>query len=737
MTDAIRDGDRALPLRRRRVRGPPARASRRAGRCARSPSGSGPRSRGSPGDVGPLVTVSVGRRRSTRTTRRRRTTSSRPPTGRCTSPSRRPRSRPPDGRPDPRPVPRGARPDDAPPARAARAARAAARDRRARRGPRRREARLPVPARGRRRTAARSSSCRVGTRDVRRRYDGYRLPHGTGVGWQVVRIGPADRRRRLRRLPEPGAPDLDAADVRRGVRGAADLRRRGAGHDRARVRRRAAGRSASARSRRSSRFAQLASIALDNARLFERAQTEVRQRAHAALHDMLTGLPNRTAPAEPAGRARWTPAAPASDGTGAGGPRVALILLDLDRFKVVNESLGHAAGDLLLAEVGAPARRRPPGSTDTVARLGGDEFGVLLGPVRSVREAERVAARIERRRRRAVRPRRPGGHRQRQPRPGGRPGRRRRTPATCSRRRRSPSTGPSSTRSASSSCSTPRCAPRRSTGRPSSTTSGGPSSATSCALHYQPLVDLGTGTVVGLEALAPLAAPDPRPRPAAVVHPARRGDRADPADRAVGPRDGVPPGPRLAARATRRRRPLVMSVNLSARQFAQPDLVDRRRGDDPPIDRARRRPPSSSRSPRACVDGPVRGSRRAAAAAPRRSGVRLVLDDFGTGYSSLSYLRRLPLDTIKIDRSFVIRASTSRPRPTCRSSRRSISLAHGLGIDVVAEGIETAAQLAALRELGCDRGQGYVFARPLPPDASRRCSPSGDAAADLEVAPAA
>ena len=192
---------------------------------------------------------------------------------------------------------------------------------------------------------------------------------------------------------------------------------------------------------------------------------------------MLTGLPNRTALLNRMTEHLDAPAA--SDGK-AQRSRVALILLDLDRFKVVNESLGHAAGDLLLAEV-AHRLVSTARSTDVVARLGSDEFGVLLGPVRSVREAERVAARITAAVARAVRPRRPGGHRRRQPRPGGRPGRRRRTPATCSRRRRSPSTGPSSTRSASSSCSTPRCAPRRWTGRPSSTTSGAPSSAPSCA----------------------------------------------------------------------------------------------------------------------------------------------------------------------------------------------------------------------------------------------------------------
>jgi len=117
-------------------------------------------------------------------------------------------------------------------------------------------------------------------------------------------------------------------------------------------------------------------------------------------------------------------------------------------------------------------------------------------------------------------------------------------------------------------------------------------------------------------------------------------------------------------------------------------------------------------------------------------GVQLVLDDFGTGYSSLSYLRRLPLDTIKIDRSFVSGlGSDAADLPIIQAV---ISLAHGLGIDVVAEGIETAAQLAYLRDLACDRGQGFAFSRPLPPDdLEAMLLGSGDGPLVLEVKPVA
>jgi EAL domain-containing protein (putative c-di-GMP-specific phosphodiesterase class I) len=95
----------------------------------------------------------------------------------------------------------------------------------------------------------------------------------------------------------------------------------------------------------------------------------------------------------------------------------------------------------------------------------------------------------------------------------------------------------------------------------------------------------------------------------------------------------------------------------------------------------------------------------------RGLGVRLVLDDFGTGYSSLSYLKHLPLDTIKIDRSFVAGIEEVADRSIVDAV---IAMAHGLGIGVVAEGIETAGQAARLRELGCDLGQGYLFSRPVP-----------------------
>ena len=446
--------------------------------------------------------------------------------------------------------------------------------------------------------------CRVGV-GLFDGLDGYHLPRGTGIGWTVVRTGHPMNVDDYGAYPTP-AGGLDAKAF--GAVCAVPLTSDGEGLGLIGLASGDRDRPFSERELEAlSRFAQLASIALDNARLFERAQTEGRQRAHAALHDMLTGLPNRTFLLE-----RMTEhldAKPAADGRGARA-RVALILLDLDRFKVVNESLGHAAGDLLLAEVGrrlvATAR-----TTDVVARLGSDEFGVLLGPVRSVREAERVAARVtaavgipfdldgqevtvgaslglavgkagftyagdllkeaEIALHRAKVD--PGPQvrdvRSRDARRDARPRDPRARPAARDRALRA-------------------ARPLPAAGRPRHRHGRGPRGAPA------------------------LAAPDPRPGAADVVHPARRGDRPDPADRPVGPRDRLPPGPGVAA---------PIPGGIIARDQREPvgppvrpvRPRERRRRDDPPLgDRARE---PRARDHRERRDGPVRGVGRTAARA--------------------------------------------------------------------------------------------------------------------------
>jgi EAL domain-containing protein (putative c-di-GMP-specific phosphodiesterase class I) len=149
-------------------------------------------------------------------------------------------------------------------------------------------------------------------------------------------------------------------------------------------------------------------------------------------------------------------------------------------------------------------------------------------------------------------------------------------------------------------------------------------------------------------------------------------------------------------------------VNLSARQFAQADLVPNVAAI---LDHTGLDPASLELEITESVVMDQSETSVDRLHALRALGVQLVLDDFGTGYSSLSYLRKLPLDTIKIDRSFITGlGSDDADLPIVQAV---IALAHGLGIDVVAEGIETAAQLTWLRKLACDRGQGYFYARPL------------------------
>jgi len=161
-----------------------------------------------------------------------------------------------------------------------------------------------------------------------------------------------------------------------------------------------------------------------------------------------------------------------------------------------------------------------------------------------------------------------------------------------------------------------------------------------------------------------------------------------------------------------------MSVNLSARQFVQPGLVEEvaailaETGLDPAL-------LELEITESVVMDQSETGIRTLNRL--RAMGVRLVLDDFGTGYSSLAYLKHLPLDTIKIDRTFVAGLDGEADRSIVDAV---IGLAHGLRISVVAEGIETEEQFEALRAMGCDVGQGYLFARPIPAvEASRLLSP--------------
>jgi EAL domain-containing protein (putative c-di-GMP-specific phosphodiesterase class I) len=226
-------------------------------------------------------------------------------------------------------------------------------------------------------------------------------------------------------------------------------------------------------------------------------------------------------------------------------------------------------------------------------------------------------------------------------------------------------------------------------------------------LAYQPIVALATGAITGFEALARWAHPT-------------RGELAPGAFIPLAEETGliVPLG-RWALREACRQRAAwrgrlpggaapTVAVNLSARQLAQPDLVAQ-------VERALAEAGIAPASLHLEITESVLIADTEAALATltrlRALGVGIPLDDFGIGYSSLSYLRRFPIDTIKIDRSFV-RDLLADERDR-RVVGAIVALAHSLGLQVTAEGIETFEQKARLEALGCDRGQGYFFGRPM------------------------
>jgi diguanylate cyclase (GGDEF)-like protein/excisionase family DNA binding protein len=440
------------------------------------------------------------------------------------------------------------------------------------------------------------------------------------------------------------------------------------------------------------RFAQLASIALDNANLFETAQ-------RGALYDPITGLPNRELLSDRIAHA-LSFAREAEDES------IALVLLDLDRFKTINESLGHAFGDQLLVSVGErlSACLRPG---DTVARFGGDEFGIILDGFRGLDEAQPIAERIME----VLRAPFSLGDREWFVNASlgiaiARPGRSdpsdlfREAEIALVQAKLAPGMHYTFFEPAMSAATMERVELENDLRRALE--------RDELRLHYQPIVDLASSRIVGLEALVRWQHPTrglvpplsfiPLAEETGLIIPVGRWVLETACRQARNWMDTLPGSQ------------LVMSVNLSARQFTQPDLVEEVA--DILVETGL---PAHlleiEITESVLMDQTEAGTR--ALRALRELGVKLVLDDFGTGYSSLSYLKHLPLDTIKIDRSFV--QGLESEDSNLPIVQAVISLAHGLGIGVVAEGIETAGQLARLRSLDCDRGQGFFYARPVPP----------------------
>jgi diguanylate cyclase (GGDEF)-like protein/PAS domain S-box-containing protein len=436
----------------------------------------------------------------------------------------------------------------------------------------------------------------------------------------------------------------------------------------------------------------------------ERKQSEAQLR-HDAFHDPLTGLPNRALFADHVkltiARAKRTPTR-----------RFAVLFCDLDRFKVINDSLGHVAGDQLLVEV---ARRLESclRQGDTVARVGGDEFTILLDDLASDHEAVTVAERIQQEI----------------------------TAAIMLTGREVFTTMSVGLAVGTGAYSDPEDILRdadtamyraKSLGKARHVVFDHSMHASAVNLLqietdlrkalekeqffllYQPIVSLDNFKLCGFEALVRWHHPE-------------RG--------LVSPLDFIPIaeetgqiiqlGEWALEEACRQMHewqekypqasPFFMSVNLSAKQFnhtllmAQVDNVLRKTGLNP------------RQLKLEITEGAVMENIDTATDMLRHLrdlGVQLAIDDFGTGYSSLSYLHRFPIDTLKIDRSFVTRMASN--AENVEIVRTIIMLAQVLGMDVVAEGVETKDQLKVLRDLKCEYGQGYYFSRPSSPaDAER------------------
>jgi diguanylate cyclase (GGDEF)-like protein len=422
---------------------------------------------------------------------------------------------------------------------------------------------------------------------------------------------------------------------------------------------------------------------------------------HAAFHDSLTGLPNR---------AMFTELLKAEieSSVRQNNHKFAVLFLDLDRFKNINDSLGHTHGDLLLVAFAERLERtlRP---LDTLARFGGDEFAILLSGMADATDAVRVAQRIS---------------------------------DELSKpfvldKNSAFATASIGIALSSSGYDRPEDilrdadiamyrAKENGKARYELFDHGMHARAVSrlqlesdlrhaieqkqFSVYYQPIVCLQTGRLAGFEALVRWNHP-------------RRG--------LVEPGDFIPVAEETglivpisewvlneACVQVRRwqidslsHRALSLSVNISARQVAQPDLLER-------IKEAL----ENSKLPAHCLKLEITESvvmENAEAAAMmfkqlRSLGVQLSIDDFGTGYSSLSYLHRFPLNYLKIDRSFVMRLTTDNDNAIVRTIS---TLARNLGMEVIAEGIETEEQYRQLKMLGCEYGQGYLFSRPVNSDA--------------------
>ncbi|MEM5429640.1 bifunctional diguanylate cyclase/phosphodiesterase [Cupriavidus oxalaticus] len=428
---------------------------------------------------------------------------------------------------------------------------------------------------------------------------------------------------------------------------------------------------------------------------------------HLALHDPLTGLPNR---AELNERAQ-----PVLLHARRHGERAALLLLDLDHFKHINDSLGHPVGDDVLRTV-ADRLKGAVRQGDLVARMGGDEFGVVLGGLRDDSEAELIAAKIQARVNEELLA---GGQRLRV------------TPSIGMAI--FPDDGDSLTELMK--CADAAVYAAKQGGRAQLCRFAASMAEASLArftiegllrralagnefrLRYQPIVDTATKAVTGVEALIAWETPERGPmQPSEFIPIAEQSGLVAP----LGEWTLATACREIQALRQALGRDIEVAVNISPLQLRQagfPDTVARclEQAGLPP------RQLVIEVTEGIVVDGgetTIETFRRL-----RALGVALSIDDFGTGYSGLNYLTRLPIDRLKIDKSFVDDVAT--PGHDQAVAAAIIALGHQLHLKVVAEGVETAAQFEFLRSQGCDGVQGFLFCQAVPPQALRQLLEAG------------
>lgn len=417
-----------------------------------------------------------------------------------------------------------------------------------------------------------------------------------------------------------------------------------------------------------------------------------RQIQHDAFHDPLTGLPNRALFTDRLEQAIARARQPE-------GPQYAVLFLDTDRFKNINDTLGHPAGDALLRELAGRLRAALP-TSDTVARQGGDEFTILLEPVHSLEQVTLVTERLQQELSRPVQLQGLDISVS--------------TSLGIVMGDSSYTTATEVLRDADIAMYRAKAAGRggyqvfQAEMREQTIRQGRLEQELRSALargelrvHYQAIVELRREVVTGFEALVRWEHPERGlVPPGEFLHVAVESGLMRDIDRFV-LRQAC-----LDMKARQRQFPysprLSLSVNFSAEHFTLPETVDFLKSTlqetefDPQLLNIE------------ITEGVLLGQPQVVEQILHQ----LHLDDFGTGYSSLSYLHHYPLSTLKIDRSFV--SSMLKSESSAELVRTIIAMAKNMELHAVAEGVETLEQMRALQELGCEYGQGYYFARPLP-----------------------